>query len=265
MDAIALLLSRLQFAFTISFHIIIPSFTIGLSAWLTVQEALNFATGRPTYRVVFEFWLKIFAVAFGFGVVSGIVMALQFGKTGSVLARKVGIDFRGAAFYEIFTPFSSRQVSLAFFSWDALAFRPGSICCRPRWWRWAPRFRHSGSWSTTAGCRRPSVMRSKTVNSSRPTGPRSSSVRFFGCVSPICSRFLPHRRLLRRSERGLVPAAWEIPRRSAHHAAHGSHAGSRARTDPNVVRTLEWGIGSSPPAGEDGRDRGAMARREARL
>ena len=71
MDTTALLLSRLQFAFTISFHIIFPSFTIGLAAWLTVLEALHLATGRPAYRLVFEFWLKIFGVAFGLGVVSG--------------------------------------------------------------------------------------------------------------------------------------------------------------------------------------------------
>src|SRR5215472_9633452 len=59
MELTALLLSRIQFAFTISFHIIFPSFTIGLAAWLTVLEALALATGRPVYRVVFEFWLKI--------------------------------------------------------------------------------------------------------------------------------------------------------------------------------------------------------------
>ena len=74
MDATALLLSRIQFAFTISFHIIFPAFTIGIAAWLTVLEALHLATGRPVYRVVFEFWLKIFGIAFGLGVVSGVVM-----------------------------------------------------------------------------------------------------------------------------------------------------------------------------------------------
>src|SRR5260370_1496715 len=79
MELTALLLSRLQFAFTISFHIIFPSFTIGLAAWLTVLEALHLWTGRPAYRQVFEFWLKIFGGAFALGVVSGIVMAFQFG------------------------------------------------------------------------------------------------------------------------------------------------------------------------------------------
>src|ERR1700736_5614752 len=90
MDMTALFLSRIQFAFTITFHIIFPSFTIGLAAWLTVLEALCLATGRPVYRVIFEFWLKIFGVAFGLGVVSGIVMAFQFGTNWSVLSKMSG-------------------------------------------------------------------------------------------------------------------------------------------------------------------------------
>jgi cytochrome d ubiquinol oxidase subunit I len=105
MDATALLLSRLQFAFTISFHIIFPSFTIGLAAWLTLLEALYLATGRPAYRVVFEFWLKIFGVAFGLGVVSGVVMAFQFGTNWDVLARMAGPIQGVLLSYETFTAF----------------------------------------------------------------------------------------------------------------------------------------------------------------
>jgi cytochrome d ubiquinol oxidase subunit I len=105
MDVTALLLSRIQFAFTISSHIIFPSFTIGLAAWLTILEALHLATGRPAYRVVFEFWLKIFGVAFGLGVVSGIVMAFQFGTNWDVLARMVGPIQGVLLSYETFTAF----------------------------------------------------------------------------------------------------------------------------------------------------------------
>jgi cytochrome bd ubiquinol oxidase subunit I len=105
MEVTALLLSRLQFAFTISFHIIFPSFSIGLAAWLTILEALYLATGRPAYRVVFEFWLKIFGVAFGMGVVSGIVMAFQFGTNWEVLARMVGPIQGVLLSYETFTAF----------------------------------------------------------------------------------------------------------------------------------------------------------------
>ena len=106
MDLTALLLSRIQFAFTVSFHIIFPAFTIGLAAWLTVLEALSLATGRPVYRRVFEFWLKIFGVAFGLGVVSGIVMAFQFGSNWSVLARMSGPIQGPLLSYETFTAFT---------------------------------------------------------------------------------------------------------------------------------------------------------------
>jgi cytochrome bd ubiquinol oxidase subunit I len=106
MDITALLLSRLQFAFTVSFHIIFPSFTIGLAAWLMVLEALHLATGRPAYRLVFEFWLKIFGVAFGLGVVSGIVMAFQFGTNWSELARQSGPIQGPLLSYETFTAFA---------------------------------------------------------------------------------------------------------------------------------------------------------------
>src|ERR1700730_4516387 len=101
----ALLLSRIQFAFTITFHIIFPSFTIGLAAWLTLLEALRLKTGRPVYRVLFEFWLKIFGVAFGLGVVSGVVMAFQFGTNWSVLSRMSGPIQGPLLLYETFTAF----------------------------------------------------------------------------------------------------------------------------------------------------------------
>jgi cytochrome bd ubiquinol oxidase subunit I len=106
MDLTPLLLSRLQFAFTVSFHIIFPSFTIGLAAWLTVLEGLHLWTKRPAYRLVFEFWLKIFGVAFGLGVVSGIVMAFQFGSNWSVLARMSGPIQGPLLAYETFTAFA---------------------------------------------------------------------------------------------------------------------------------------------------------------
>ncbi|HTV29664.1 MAG TPA: cytochrome ubiquinol oxidase subunit I [Xanthobacteraceae bacterium] len=106
MDLTALLLSRLQFAFTVSFHIVYPSFTIGLAAWLTVLEALHLWTGRPAYRQVFEFWLKIFGIAFGLGVVSGIVMAFEFGTNWSELSRMSGPIQGPLLSYETFTAFA---------------------------------------------------------------------------------------------------------------------------------------------------------------
>ena len=105
MDLTALVLSRIQFAFTVSFHIIFPSFSIGVAAWLTVLEGLHLATGRPAYRLVFEFWLKIFGVAFGLGVVSGIVMAFQFGTNWSEMSRTAGPIQGVLLSYETFTAF----------------------------------------------------------------------------------------------------------------------------------------------------------------
>src|ERR1700716_596752 len=106
MDLTAFLLSRIQFAFTISFHIIFPSFTIGLAAWLAVLEALHLVTGRLVYRLIFEFWLKIFGVAFGLGVVSGVVMAFQIGSNWSELSRMSGPIQGPLLVYETFTAFA---------------------------------------------------------------------------------------------------------------------------------------------------------------
>jgi cytochrome bd ubiquinol oxidase subunit I len=105
-DPTALLLSRVQFAFTISFHIIFPSFTIGLGAWLVVLEASHLVSGRAVYRRLFEFWLKIFAIAFGLGVVSGIVMPFEFGTNWSRLSAASGPIQGPLLIYESFTAFA---------------------------------------------------------------------------------------------------------------------------------------------------------------
>ncbi|MGY3496358.1 cytochrome ubiquinol oxidase subunit I [Bradyrhizobium sp. USDA 4502] len=106
MEWTALFLSRVQFAFTVSFHIIFPSFTIGLAAWLTVLEILHLGTGKPVYRRLFEFWLKIFGVTFGLGVVSGIVLAFEFGMNWSRLSVVTGPIQGPLLTYESFTAFA---------------------------------------------------------------------------------------------------------------------------------------------------------------
>src|SRR5262245_18087017 len=90
MDFDPVMLSRIQFGFLISFHIIFPAFTIGLAAWLAVIDGVRLFTGSPVYRRVFDFWLRIFAISFGLGVVTGIVMAFQFGTNWGVLAARTG-------------------------------------------------------------------------------------------------------------------------------------------------------------------------------
>ena len=106
LDLSAFILSRIQFAFTVSFHIIFPAFTIGLAAWLAFLEGASFVTKRPVYRRLFDFWLRIFAVAFGLGVVSGIVMEFQFGTNWSELARRSGAIQGGLLAYESFSAFA---------------------------------------------------------------------------------------------------------------------------------------------------------------
>jgi cytochrome bd ubiquinol oxidase subunit I len=79
----ALLLSRLQFFWVIAFHILLPAFTVGLASFIAVLEGLHLLTGREVYFRISGFWIKIFAISFGMGVVSGIVMPFQFGTNWS--------------------------------------------------------------------------------------------------------------------------------------------------------------------------------------
>src|SRR5450756_668824 len=86
----ALLLARLQFGFTVSFHFLFPAVTIGLASYLAVLEGLWLKTGRADYIDLFRYWIKIFALVFGMGVVSGIVMSYQFGTNWAVFSDKTG-------------------------------------------------------------------------------------------------------------------------------------------------------------------------------
>jgi cytochrome bd ubiquinol oxidase subunit I len=105
MELDPVILSRVQFAFVISFHIIFPAFTLGLAAWLATIEGARLVTGNVLYRRVFDFWLKVFALSFGMGVVTGVVMAFQFGTNWSVLAEKTGSIQGPLLGYEAFTAF----------------------------------------------------------------------------------------------------------------------------------------------------------------
>jgi cytochrome d ubiquinol oxidase subunit I len=79
----AVFLSRIQFFWVVALHILLPAFTVGLASYIAVLEGLHFTTGRPVYLRLSKFWLKVFAVSFGMGVVSGIVMPFQFGTNWS--------------------------------------------------------------------------------------------------------------------------------------------------------------------------------------
>jgi len=99
------ILARIQFAFTVSFHIVFPAFSIGLASFLAVLNAMWLWTRDRTYLTLFDYWRKIFAVAFGMGVVSGIVMSYQFGTNWSVFSDRAGPVIGPLMLYEVLSAF----------------------------------------------------------------------------------------------------------------------------------------------------------------
>jgi len=120
MDLDPVLLSRFQFAFVISFHFLFPAFTIGIASWLAVLEGLYLKTGRAEYRTLYKFWIKIFAVSFGVGVVTGIVMTYQFGTNWAGLTRAGGSILGPLLGYEVVTAFflEAGFLGIMLFGWD---------------------------------------------------------------------------------------------------------------------------------------------------
>lgn len=105
MEFDALILARIQFAFTVSFHFLFPAFSIGLASYLMVLEGLWLRTGRSHYLDLFKYWLKIFAITFAMGVVSGIVMSYQFGTNWAVFSDRAGPVIGPLMAYEVLTAF----------------------------------------------------------------------------------------------------------------------------------------------------------------
>ena len=117
------LLARIQFAFTISFHILFPAFTVGLASWLAVLEWRWLKTGRQTYADVYRMWVKIFAVTFGMGVVSGVVMSFQFGTNWSRFADAGGSVLGPLLGYEVLTAFflEASFLGVMLFGWNRVS------------------------------------------------------------------------------------------------------------------------------------------------
>jgi cytochrome bd ubiquinol oxidase subunit I len=120
MNLSALDLSRIQFAFTVSFHIIFPALSVGLASFITVLEAAWLRTGKPHYKQLCIYWSKIFAVGFGMGVVSGVVMAYQFGTNWAGFAGYAGPVTGPLLTYEVMTAFflEAGFLGIALFGWD---------------------------------------------------------------------------------------------------------------------------------------------------
>lgn len=114
------LLARLQFAFTVSFHIIFPSFTIGLSAFIATLEMIWMATGREVFHRLARYWTKIFAVSFAMGVVSGIVLSYQFGTNWSRFSEVVGNVIGPLIGFEVLTAFflEATFLGIMLFGWN---------------------------------------------------------------------------------------------------------------------------------------------------
>lgn len=119
------LLARIQFAFVMAFHIIFPSFTIGLASWLVVLEARWLLTKEAKYKSLYQFWTNIFAVAFGMGVVSGIVMAFQFGTNWSRFSIATGNILGPLLSYEVLTAFflEAGFLGIMLFGWNRVSDR----------------------------------------------------------------------------------------------------------------------------------------------
>ena len=119
------ILARIQFAFTVSFHIIFPAFTIGLASWLAVVEWRYLKTGREIYQEIYRMWVKIFAVTFGMGVVSGVVLSYQFGTNWSVFSDKTGNILGPLLGYEVLTAFflEASFLGIMLFGWNRVSRR----------------------------------------------------------------------------------------------------------------------------------------------
>ena len=120
MDSTALLLARIQFGFTISFHIIFPAITIGLASFLVVLEGCWLRTGNTVYRDLYHYWIRIFSVNFGMGVVSGLVMAYQFGTNWSFFSDFAGSITGPLLAYEVLTAFflEAGFLGVMLFGWN---------------------------------------------------------------------------------------------------------------------------------------------------
>ncbi len=116
-------LARIQFAFTISFHIIFPAFTIGLASWLAMLELLYLRTNKIIYKNIYKLWVKVFAVSFGMGVVSGIVMSYAFGTNWSEFSRKTANVISPLLGYEVLTAFflEASFLGIMLFGWERVS------------------------------------------------------------------------------------------------------------------------------------------------
>lgn len=164
----ALLLSRIRFAWLIAFHILLPAFTVGLACYVATLEIRYWITKDDTIRRLSAFWIKIFAISFGMGVVSGIVMPFQFGTNWSRFSDSVSTVIGLMLAYEVLTASILKlHFSVCFWSEESW-FQNRHMPCPPCWLPWARCCHPSGFYPSPAGYRHRPDMKSSMAASSQP-------------------------------------------------------------------------------------------------
>ena len=265
MDLDPVLLARLQFAFTITFHIIFPAFTIGLSAYIATLVVMWLRTGKEHYRLLARFWTKIFAVSFAMGVVSGIVLSYQFGTNWSRFSAVVGNVVGPLIGYEVLTAFflEATFLGVMLFGWNrvppwlhmlsAIVVAVGTLLSA--FW-----ILSANSWMQTPaghemrdGIAYPRRLARDRLQSELPLPPRAHG-----------DGGLPHHVVRRAGGGRALPARRPASASRPHHAAHGGrlrrHRGAAAALDRRPARPQH----ARAPADEDRRHRGALGRQQAR-
>src|SRR5579864_7447542 len=158
-------LARIQFAFTVSFHIIFPTISIGLATFLAIMEGLWLKTKDPLYLQIYRFWLGIFAMGFGVGVVTGIVLSFEFGLSFARFGQMAGPAIGPMIGLEVLTSFFWKPGSLASCCSASTGSDRSFTSSPPAWLRSARCYRHRGSSQPTAGCKPLTAWWSNTAGS----------------------------------------------------------------------------------------------------
>ena len=258
MELDAVFLSRLQFAFTIAFHIVFPAFTIGLSAWIATLLVVWRRTGLERYRDLARFWTRIFAVSFAMGVVSGIVLSYQFGTNWSRFSLVVGNVVGPLIGYEVLTAFflEATFLGIMLFGWrrvppglhvlSAILVAAGTL--------------FSAFWIISAN----SWMQDPAGHVMRDgiAYPADWLAAIFSPdlpdpLRPHGERGLSDDRLRRARDRRPLSGQRAATGTWPHHAEDGARHGGRAGAAPAPHRRRPRPLGGTRPAGQDRCGRGA--------
>ena len=238
----------------------LPGLHHGLAAWLATIEGMRLFTGNPLYRRVFDFWLKVFAVSFGMGVVTGIVMAFQFGTNWGVLAERTGSIQGPLLGYEAFTAFMLEATFFGVMLLGRDRVSPGFYffaCCMvslgtmlSSFWILA-----NNSWMQVPVGHDDRRRQDHSRGLARDRAGAGDD----GALAAHAACRIPDHRDVHRGRRRLVHAAGRASSRGAGHAALGPRPGGRADPGAVVFRSPHRPLRAPAPAGEVRRDRGPLA------